>query len=858
MDRLLERGVELDTLEQIVDTLATGHGCLVTVAGEAGIGKTSLVRALRERVGGRVEFLVGACEPLSVPVPLGPLRELLESAGAGDLDGGDQLVLARRVFDALTQLAPAVAVIEDLHWADPTTLDVLKLLARRVEHSAVAILVTYRDDEVAANAELGRLLGDLATSPSIVRIGLSTLSNEAVAELARPAGVDPVQLVRVTGGNPFLVVESINAEERPPATVRDAALARAGRLSASTRAAVDAAAVLGQRFEAALLDTVSPRSAPAVEEALARGVMVADGSVLGFRHQLIREAIENSIPPPRRAELHARVVAALASTGDSARLAHHAELAGMAAEACRYAIEAASEAERVGAIREAHLQLARALRLNVGLSDDERFELLVRCALAANFSSMRLEDAVEAAEEAIRLADDPVKEGRAQGALAWALWSLDRLEAAEQAAARAVAVLEPTDEIAELARAHATHVRMEATAFDPRAAISEATGALELANRAGLNETRIDLAISIGLARGHLGDPDALGQLEEACRAARDARLAIQTVRSYVNQVYIGVQLREHAFVEEKVREALKLFDAYQTRIPGWAIELFGARSLLDQGRWDEALAIACRTDRDWASELAGAGVIRGLVAARRGEPEAVRLLEAARAALEGVPESSRHGMVRLALVEAAWLRGESGEALRVARDALASAPTRRFARPAAELCVWAKRLGLDPQTPASAPKPVLLELEGDWRGAVEAWQELQAPYEAALAALPGDERASREALTALKRLGARAAVKAFARERAARGARTPRGARRSTLANPAGLTRREQEVLDQIATGATNAAIAEALCLSERTVAHHVSAILMKLGAANRLAAVQRGRELGVLAEGRQFERQT
>src|SRR5205807_3437064 len=151
---------------------------------------------------------------------------------------------------------------------------------------------------------------------------------------AQRAGVDPVKLRRITGGNPFLVVESINAEERPPATVRAAALARAGRLSPGARQVVDAAAVVGQRFEPQLLEAVAPDSSSAVEEALGYGVMVADGSVLGFRHELIREALESLIPPPRRAKLHARVVAALASTGDNARLAHHAELAGLTEEAC--------------------------------------------------------------------------------------------------------------------------------------------------------------------------------------------------------------------------------------------------------------------------------------------------------------------------------------------------------------------------------------------------------------------------------------------------------------------------------------------------------------------------------------------
>jgi DNA-binding NarL/FixJ family response regulator len=142
----------------------------------------------------------------------------------------------------------------------------------------------------------------------------------------------------------------------------------------------------------------------------------------------------------------------------------------------------------------------------------------------------------------------------------------------------------------------------------------------------------------------------------------------------------------------------------------------------------------------------------------------------------------------------------------------------------------------------------VLCELAGDWRGAIRGWAALDAPYEAALAAQPGNERAAREALAALHRLGAHAAVRAFIRERAARGVRVLRGPRRSTLANAAGLTRREQEVLVELATGATNPAIAGLLHLSERTVAHHVSAILGKLRAPTRLAAVQRARTMGLL----------
>jgi DNA-binding NarL/FixJ family response regulator len=144
----------------------------------------------------------------------------------------------------------------------------------------------------------------------------------------------------------------------------------------------------------------------------------------------------------------------------------------------------------------------------------------------------------------------------------------------------------------------------------------------------------------------------------------------------------------------------------------------------------------------------------------------------------------------------------------------------------------------------------VQLELQGDWRGAVRAWREAQSPYDAALAALPGDDRATREALATLHRLGARAAAEAFTRERATRGARAVRGPRPSTVVHPAGLTRREQEVLEELATGASNPTIAGRLHLSERTVAHHVGAILAKLGVTNRLAAVERARSRGLLVQ--------
>jgi tetratricopeptide (TPR) repeat protein len=772
MERVLEREGELSRLEGAIRGLSEGRGCLVLVGSEAGGGKTTLVRVLRGRVGERIAFMVGACESLSVPVPLGPLRELAEAAGDLDLvdpGRGDRLVLARELLALLADRAPTVAVVEDAHWADASTLDVLRLLARRVERSRVMVVVTYRDDEVAANPELARLLGDLATNPSVTRVQLRPLSEAAVRELAEPAGIDPAQLSRATGGNPFLVVEAIAAGGRLPASVRDATLARAGRLGSAAREAVEAAAVIGQRVELSLLEQVAPGSGVAVDEALNRGVMVADGQVLGFRHELIREAIEASLSPPRRADLHGRVVAALGrpkGPGAYARLAHHAELAGLAEDASRFAALAAADAERVGALRETSLQAARALRLGAGLDATERLELLLMYSHAANFSSLRLEDAVAPAREAIALAQrlgDRVRQGRGEVALSYALWSLGRVVDAREAAERAVAVLETADDVAALARSHATRVRMEATAFDPAAALELAPRAFELAGRPGLEETRLSVTISVGLARGHLGDAGSLPLLREAAGASRAAGFTIQTVRAYVNLVVVAVGLRRHEWVERVTEDALALFDEYQTTIPANAIDLYRARSRFDRGRWEEALAIAARPASSRATLAPDACVIEGLVAARRGGPAGRSLLEQAWAANQDVPESARHGAIRVALVEAAWLRDDRADALRRLRETRDIPTAARFARSAGELAVWGLRHGLELEAPPGAPEPVKLELAGDWRGAITAWQELDSPYEAALAALPGDDRAARAAVPALHELGATAAARAFA-----------------------------------------------------------------------------------------------
>jgi hypothetical protein len=292
---------------------------------------------------------------------------------------------------------------------------------------------------------------------------------------------------------------------------------------------------------------------------------------------------------------------------------------------------------------------------------------------------------------------------------------------------------------AEHARALAALLRMESIAFDPAAVVAQAPSALDLAGRVGSEEARVDIAISLGLAHGHLGDPGALESLVASLADAKAARLPFQTIRGYVNAVDVAAEVRAHATVDRLAEEAMERLESFQTAIPRQTIQLSVARSLVDRGRFDEAVEWARASRRDRHGGVPLALGLEGVVLARR-DGDGLALLDEAWAALADVPDGWRHAMLRVWRAEAAWLRGDL--------DALPDGPT-PFARSAAELAAWLAR--------------ARGAVAGNWRAEIERWESVQAPYEAALAALPGDERAAAKAITVLKRLGARLRARAEA-----------------------------------------------------------------------------------------------
>src|SRR5215207_8423019 len=406
---LLERAALLDELSGALADTAEG-GRVVLVAGEAGIGKSTLVKRFTERQAAQARFLLGACDPLLTPRALGPLHDIARQTGGRLAEllasGSPREAVFAALLDQLSRPPRQVVVVEDTHWADEATLDLLVFLGRRLERTPAMLIVTYRDDEVGADHPLRGVLGALPQGV-VRRVRPQPLSEAAVAELARRAGRPAAGLRELTGGNPLLVTEVLAAGDTGvPMTVRDLVLARLAGLPADAREVARLVAVVPTRAELWLLESALAPAPSAVEACAAAGLLVADAETAGFRHELLRQAVEGSLSTLARRELNRRVLAALTALPDRqvdlARLVHHAREAGDPEAVLRYAPEAARQAATVAAHREA-VGHYRAVLPHAGrLPPPVRAELLERYSVEAYLSGLSGE-AVSARRAALEL-----------------------------------------------------------------------------------------------------------------------------------------------------------------------------------------------------------------------------------------------------------------------------------------------------------------------------------------------------------------------------------------------------------------------------------------------------------------------
>ena len=855
---LVEREEPLAALQAHL-TDAGANGRLVLLRGEAGIGKTSLMQAFIASAPESVTVHVGVCDGVSTPRPFSPLYELVDALGRelGTLltSAAPRQQVSEWMLRRLSQ-EPMLLAIEDVHWADEATLDLLVYLGRRLHTTHTLLVATVREGEPdAAGAAFG-LLGSLATMSGVHSLPLSPLSRAAVQILAAGSDLNPAELHRLSGGNPFFVVELLaSGDPTVPVTVGDVIRGRLARLDDRARYALDAAAVIGTRVEPWLLSAIAGEKVIGIDDCLRAGLIRKNDGGLSFRHELTRLEVIEGLPVIRGIGLHRRALDALERSGstDLARLAYHAEGAADAAGVLRHAREAAEVALRTGAYAEAIAQLERARRFADGLPDAEHATLLERLSYAV-FLVNRQQEAYDLRRKALVLRQrvgDPLAEGDEQRWLSRLAWIRGRGEEAWERGWTALRILEPLGETHELRMAisNLAHMYMIEQQIDD--ALEWGQRALVLARRAQDHEVVAHALNNVGSTLLNTGDPRGNEMLRESAAIAREQRMPEHLDRALYNIAGGAFGQRDLATAEVATRELIEWTS--RTELERCSLEASLAMIHVEQGRWVEAEALARTSvamERTDPPDRCQALVALSVVAMRRGDPTDAYLTEAAELA-RGLNALGWWWPVAAARAEHAWLHGDLGSAIGELREVYDLAQLRRDGWAMGDLGRWLWRAGALDGLPEHAALPYRLEVRGESAAAAAEWDRLGVPYEAAMSlAGSADPAALREAHARLLRLGATATAHIVAQRLRAIGEPAPRGPRASTRANPSQLTEREREVAILVAEGLSNAEIAARLVLSQKTVGHHVSAVLAKLDVRRR------GEVAGALASGQAAER--
>jgi DNA-binding CsgD family transcriptional regulator len=846
---LLERDGALAALAEAHAAAAGGQGSAVLVSGEPGIGKTALVsRFTRDLDGTRV--LWGACDDLSVPRPLGPFHDMASPALEHALAAGAPPHEIQALLIAELS-APTVVVLEDVHWADDATLDVITVLGRRLERLPALLVLTFRSGEIPPGHPLHAAL---AAAAAPVFIELAPLSPDAVAELA---GDDAAEIYALTRGNPFYVTELLAADTGLPPSVAAAVLARAARLDEPARRLLELACVVPNRIGAGVLDSVMPDWAAAAEQPERQQLLEVAPAHVRFRHELARHAIRSSLPVARRRLLHAEILAPLLATNaDPSDIVHHAEAAGDQDVVADYAPVAARRAAALDSNREAYLHYARAAEFAGRLPLSEQALLAEELAQTA-YAVNRLEDAFPAMQRSIALyreVGDKAAVGRCTRVLSRFHWYAGDGEAARMAALAAVSILEPEGDSVELARAYSGYAQLAHLAEHGDEAIAWGERALALATRLGDEHTRVHALINIATARFRNAPEDTAALLEahDFADAAGDRH---EATRALLNLGYNQLCWADPEPALRHTRMGLAYGREHEVHTLASLAATGVAWLQLRAGAWEDA-------ERGARAELGRGMTVPRLVAetvvcelaVRRGDPDAPKRLADL---IEQTDRAGEPQRIAPALqLETEWaLTHDIQPPVTRFRRALQEIELARDSMPGGHaqlVAAWASVAGLRVQWERAVAAPHAAMLRHDWAAAADAFGAVGWHYERALMlSLCDDEAALRDALEIARELGAGPLAERVTRRMRRLGLPVPRGPRAATRGNPVGLTARQLEVLQLVIDGLTNADIADRLVISTKTAEHHVSAVLGKLGINRRHDAGRRALELGLVDAG-------
>jgi ATP/maltotriose-dependent transcriptional regulator MalT len=872
---LLERTSSMDELSRAVDRASMGNGSVVAIVGEAGIGKTTLLNAFAQNNAKRLDVFWGGCEALFTPRPLGPLQDMAPRLSHHIADLLNEPAAQDRIFPAVLtclQNLPKtkLLIFEDVHWADNATLDLIKYLGRRISILNMVLVLSLRSDEVGVDHPITTVLGDLP-SASILRVTLEPLSLEAVEQLAEHAGHSSQDLYRITGGNPFFVTEllarNIDSIESIPDSVRDAVWSRMARLSAIERELLEVMSVVPSSVEPQLLTAIlGPDVKSPIDTCLGRGMILRNHlGALKFRHELARKATLERLSPSRQRTLHAEIQNALSREETSisnvalSRLVHHAAGAEDGLRVLELAPKAATEAARLGAHEEAANHLGTALKYVSEASKEVAAQLYEDWAYEAGLA-LQIDDSIIAARHSAivhwRELGRTDKLGLNLRWLSRLHWYRGESHLAADYIEQAIKKLETEEAGAELAMCYSARSQMHMLNDRTDDALHWGYRAISLAEQLGQIETRIHALNNVGSALMFSGREGGPPLMEESLSLALRHGFHEHAARVYTNYAEYAVIEKDFTLAERLLKEGI----AFDTKhdLDTWTHYLIGRQAQLrmEQGRLHEAETIARGVmgfDRLTLVMKLPALTVLARVAVRLGLGDKTKLLHQALNDALATGEPQNIVPARFNFVEAAWLDDELG----VAQEhlgAIAALTIDNFdSWKLGELATWWQRCEMPMPFPApyaSLASPRAAELRGEILEAADEWNRLGLPYEAGLTLMRATGKNTGQlfarAVTIFETIHAQPAAARTRRLSKNLGfahqlPKNRRGPYTATRNHPLGLTQREEQILKLVVDGLGNQDIAKRLVRSQRTVEHHVSSLLGKLNANNRMDVMLR-----------------
>jgi DNA-binding CsgD family transcriptional regulator len=862
---LIERDGFLNVLQMQFNNIAQGEGYCILISGEAGIGKTALVKTFLKRQVDNCLIYKGACDALFTPRPLAPLYDILWQVNKDRWPVSPTLeersTLFANFFQELTTKKGRILIVfEDIHWADEGTLDFIKFFARRISQIPCLFILTYRDDEIHSRHPLRNVLGQLPAD-SFTKLLITPLSKAAVARMAMEKGYNGEDVYSISGGNPFYVNEILASySQGVPENIKDAILSVYDRLDEGTKHAWQVCSVIPEGLEIERFAKIKSSWNEEMDHCFAMNILIVQNNKVVFKHELYRRTIEESLSPFKRIALNRMILElffeSFEKEGEIERIVHYAKNANENKMVVKYAPFAAKQAAVAGAHIDASKLFLTAIEYSDGNNTDQLVEFYEAYAYECYLTN-QIRDAIFYQGKALKIwqgKNDIEQTSNSLRFLSRLWWFDGNRDEGEKYGNQAVEILQSQPSSRSKAMAFSNMSQLKMLSDETAECIAWGTRAIEIAKEIKNDEILCHAQNSVGAAQWKRGSAEETGKklLMESLDTALKNSFHEHVARAYSNIISNYITFKEYDLAKEFLLAGITYCEERNLDASNNYKLCLKARMFLETGDWDGA-ALIVKNLLDNPNQLGtvkiGALVILATIKIRRGEPDALIYLQEAKNFAFKTKEHQRIIPVLIALLEYEWLTAKkiiTDEELKTGIDLIQKVDN-IFLN--SEFSFWLQKARKQEISLPELYEPYELLRAGKIRIAVTFWTQKGCPYEKAFVLFEGNEDDKKAALLIFQQLGADAVFEKIKMQMRAVGIKKiPRGLRESTRANPARLTNRELDILQLLQQAVQNKEIAKVLFISPKTVDHHVSNILFKLDANSRSKAVTEAVRLGIL----------